>query len=232
VTEVPDVVRALWGQAPEGRRGPKPAMSVRAIAEAAVRIADDQGLAAVSMAAVARSLGFTTMSLYRYVASKEDLHLAMVDVALGEPPVLTGGWRKRTEGWARAELAALLAHPWALEVRPGTPPLGPGSLGWMDAGLRALAGGPVPDNLVGSCLLLVDGFVRNQVLLVQQFGDGASTRSWADQLREVIDRDRLPALGAALDAGAFEDETPNGYPDDEFDFGLTLVLDGIERLGG
>jgi AcrR family transcriptional regulator len=229
--QVPDVVLAMWGRAPEGRRGPKPAMTVEQIARAAVAIADDEGLAAVSMAAVARQLGFTTMSLYRYVAAKEDLHMAMADVALGDPPALeTGDWRARIEAWARAELAVLVAHPWVLEVRPGSPPLGPRTLAWMDAGLQALSGGHVPPAQVGSCLLLVDGFVRNQVLLGQQFGDGAGSRVWADRLRTVIDRERLPALAAGLDSGAFDDDTPGAFPGDEFDFGLRLVLDGIAAL--
>ncbi|MCW2756943.1 MAG: TetR family transcriptional regulator, partial [Nocardioidaceae bacterium] len=80
------------------------------------------------------------------------------------------------------------------------------------------------------CLLLVDGFVRNQVLLAQQFGDGAGSRVWADRLRTLIDRERLPALAAGLDSGAFDDDTPGAFPGDEFDFGLRLVLDGIAAL--
>jgi len=230
-TPVPRVVQDLWGTDRSGRRGPKPATSLPAVAGEAIAVADAEGLPAVSMAAVAKRLGLTTMALYRYVESREDLEAAMVDVALGAPPAVgSRGWRHEIDAWARAELAVLLAHPWVLEVRPGTPPLGPGSLGWMDAGLRALGQSALPAGDVASSLLLVDGYVRNQVLLAQQFSDADGARRWADQLRAVIDRERLPALAGALDAGAFDDDpVAEAFPGDEFEFGLDLLLDGIER---
>jgi len=225
---IPRVVEDLWGIERPGRRGPKPATSLAAVAREAIAIADAEGLAAVSMSAVAKRLGFTTMALYRYVESREDLEIAMADVALGEPPTVGDrGWRREIDAWARAELTVLLAHPWVLEVRPGTPPLGPGSLGWMDAGLQALGRSDIPPEQIPSCLLLVDGYVRNQVLLAQQFD---RTDGWEEGLRAVIDHSRLPALATALDAGAFDDSTEDSFPGDEFEFGLYLLLDGIERL--
>ena len=122
-------------------------------------------------------------------------------------------------------------HPWVLEVRPGGPPLGPNTLAWMEAGLQAFNKTPLTGQQAASCLLTVDGYVRNAVLLGQQFTDAEASIRWADRVRTVIDREAMPSLAAALDAGVFEDDQPvAAFPGDEFDFGLGLVLDGIEQL--
>ena len=100
--DLPRAVRALWGlDDPAGRRGPKRSLSVQAIGAAAVEIADADGLAAVSMASVAQRLGTTAMSLYRYVSSRQELEVVMVDLALGAPPALNPrrSWRHELEDW-------------------------------------------------------------------------------------------------------------------------------------
>jgi len=229
--DVPRVVRGLWGSVAEGRRGPKPALTVQEIAAAGVAIADADGLEAASMGAVARRLGFTTMSLYRYLDSKADLQLAMVDVAVGPPPELNRrrGWRAQLRGWAEAEAARLSEHSWALEVRPGSPPLGPNTLAWMDVGLQILERAGLPPERAASTLLFVDGYVRQQVLLGLQYDDGGA--GWADRLRQVLPPDSLPALTRALEAGVFDDD-PSDFPADEFRFGLDLMLDGVAKIAG
>jgi AcrR family transcriptional regulator len=231
---VPRALRALWGEDPAVRRGPKPTLSVVAIAEAAIAVADAEGLGAVSMAAVAKRLGFTTMSLYRYVDSKDDLQLVMVDVALGPPPALDGrrGWRRRITAWAHEEYARLVAHPWVLDVPFDTPPVGPNALAWMDCGLRILGRSGLESQQAASALLLVDGYVRSQTALAHQYGDPDGTRLWAEQVRALVDPETLPSLAAALAAGVFDDSSAgrDRFPGEEFEFGLGLVLDGIAVL--
>ena len=83
-------------------------------------------------------------------------------------------------------------------------------------------------------LLLVDGFARQHVLMALQFSDLEASAGWADQLRELIDPAAMPGLSQVLAAGAFDTGeppgAPGGFPGDEFEFGLALVLDGIEAL--
>jgi AcrR family transcriptional regulator len=226
---VPRAVRALWGAETGARRGPKPSLSVRGIAAAGVAIADAEGLEAASMAAVAKRLGFTTMSLYRYVDSRADLQMAMVDEAIGALPEINRrlGWRNQLAAWAEAEAGRLGVHPWVLEVRLGSPPLGPQTLAWMDLGLQILDRAGLEPQRAASALLFVDGYVRQQIALGLQYADGGS--GWADRLREVMPPDTLPALTRALHAGVFDDD-PSDFPADEFRFGLDLILDGVERL--
>lgn len=228
---VPRAVRALWGAETGARRGPKPSLSVRGIAAAGVAIADAEGLEAASMAAVAKRLGFTTMSLYRYVDSKADLQMAMVDEAIGAVPEINRrlGWRNQLTVWAESEAGRLGAHAWVLEVRLGSPPLGPQTLAWMDLGLQILDRAGLEPQRAASALLFVDGYVRQQIALGLQYADGGS--GWADRLRAVMPPDTLPALTRALHAGVFDDD-PSDFPADEFRFGLDLILDGVERLVG
>lgn len=226
---IPRGVRALWGTDTQRRRGPKPALSIRGIAAAAVEIADADGVEAASMAAVAKRLGFTTMSLYRYVDSKADLQMVMVDEAHGPAPELNRrlGWRNQLISWAEAELVRLGAHPWVLEVRLDSPPLGPQTLAWMDQGLQILHRAGLEPQRAASALLSVDGYVRQQVALGLQYADGGA--GWSDRLRRVVPTGALPALSAALEARVFDDD-PSDFPADEFRFGLDLLLDGVERI--
>src|SRR6201994_2196395 len=116
---LPPVIELLWGRRERGRRGPHPGLSADAIVDAAVRIADAEGLEAISMARVAAKLGFTTMSLYRYVASKDELLQLMFNAsALGaESLVIEGdGWRPRLRAWAVIQREMLDRHPWITQM--------------------------------------------------------------------------------------------------------------------
>lgn len=231
--ELSRAMRELWGLADAGRRGPKPAMSVRAIAAAAVELADAEGLDAVTMAAVAKRLGFTTMSLYRYVESRQDLLEAMVDEALGPAPTLNRrrGWRGQLEEWALAEATQLFAHPWTLDVSPTTPPIGPHSVAWTEAGFAVLVKAGLAPQRAAEALLTVDGYVRSSVRLALQFAASGTSERWVRQLRALLDEERFPTIHAVMQSGAFEDESlaPEAS-NPQFDFGLGLLLDGIERL--
>src|SRR3954470_20418845 len=91
-------------------------LSAELVVAAAVEIADEAGLGAVTMAAVAKRCGFTTMSLYRHVASKDELGGGVVDETLGTAPALrSAGWRAGLDQWARDMLAVLERHPWGID---------------------------------------------------------------------------------------------------------------------
>jgi AcrR family transcriptional regulator len=135
---LPPVIEALWGlRGPSRRGGPKPALSLERIVAAAVELADAGGLAALSMGRLAEKLGFTTMSLYRYVASKDDLLVLLLDAAWELPPEPPSGeWREQCTVWARALRDSYRAHPWALELPVSGLPAGPNQLTWFDPGRR------------------------------------------------------------------------------------------------
>src|ERR1700684_165947 len=145
---LPPGLDLLWGRRERGKRGPRPGLSADAIVDAAVRVADTEGLDAVSMARVAAELGFTTMSLYRYVASKDELLQLMWNAsALGaEELVIEGdGWRPRLRTWAIIQRDMLDRHPWVTHMPMAAPPVAPNSLHFVERGLAAMDETGLPD---------------------------------------------------------------------------------------
>ena len=105
----------LWGSEARPARGPKRTLSADDVVQAAIAVADRDGLSALTMQAVAKEVGFTTMALYRYFPSKEALIDAIVDAAMGTPPERTGPagpWRDEVSRWAHAKRAMLMSRPW------------------------------------------------------------------------------------------------------------------------
>jgi AcrR family transcriptional regulator len=228
----------LWGQVPASARVPKPALSLDEIVQAAIGIADRDGLGALSMRLVAEKLGFTTMSLYRYVPGKDDLLEVMRDVALGQPPTPEAGaaWRTELARWARACMAIHHRHPWLLEMEIRRPPFGPNHLRWLDAALHSIEGLELAEDRRVSVILVVDSYVRGaariQVGMAREEQRTRSTaaeldRIYARILETVVTDERYPTLARAIAAGTF---MPSDPPHDEFEFGLERVLDGIEAL--
>lgn len=153
--DLPPGLAVLWRPAPVGRRGPRPGLTLAGIAEAAVALADADGLGAVSMARVAERLGVTTMALYRYVSSKDDLLAVMLDAALAEavagaeavPDAADPGgapaWRTALERWCADQLDLARRHPWAVQTPAAAALPGPARVAFLERGLRALDGTPL-----------------------------------------------------------------------------------------
>ena len=232
--EIPLYLRLLWRGDDNSRPGPKRGVDLATIADAGVRIADSEGLGAVSMRRLASEVGFTTMALYRYVQSKSEVMALLMDRAYGLPvaPTAASDWRSQLAAWATANRDAIGRHPWVLDIRITEPPLGPNQIGWMEVGLAAMADTVLTEQDKLSALLLVDVYVRGQSQMALQLtaaesGAVDSGELWARRLLSLITEDRLPYLRAALLSGALSDEGED-FATDEFTFGLGSVLDGIE----
>src|SRR5690349_13999069 len=132
-------LKLLWGKHEPPQRGPKRALTVEQIVEAAIALADAEGIENVSMRRVAERLGVGAMSLYRYVPSKAELLDLMLDTihaehANAEAPADSEPWRTRLEWHARQSRALIQRHPWMLHVRMGQrPPLGPNIIAVFNA---------------------------------------------------------------------------------------------------
>lgn len=140
--EIPSGLRRLWEEPAPPRRGPKPTLDLDRITAAAIELADAEGLDALSMARVASSLGYSSMALYRYVDSKDDLFVLMADAAAGPPPELSGctGWRDALRLWTTAQLRAIMRRPWFIELPLTSSLTGPNRLRWIDTAFEALSG--------------------------------------------------------------------------------------------
>ncbi|MFC6083943.1 TetR/AcrR family transcriptional regulator [Sphaerisporangium aureirubrum] len=242
--ELPRTLEVLWGHRAERRaRGPAQPLSLDRIVAAAIAIADTDGLPALSMARLAERLGCATMSLYRHVANKDELRTFMLDAAPGPPPdipVAPSDWRGQLHRWALELAGVYHRHPWILQTTAvGPPPLEPGQLAWMDAGLRTLGGTALSPHEKMSVLLLVMHYVRGHAQLstndLRTTPDQRETPASAYEamLTRLIDPTRFPALAELLTAGVFGDpDTPPSptTPTPHFTFGLDRILDGIETL--
>jgi AcrR family transcriptional regulator len=237
----------LWDDQQRPSRGPRPALSRSEVVQAAIRVADEGDLAALTMQAVAQRLGFTTMALYRYFPNKEALIDACVDAAMGAPPETgrTGqGWRADVKRWAYAKRAMLCARPWLAELPFVAAPHGPNWLGWHEAFLSTISDtGLSPEDMM-DMLSVVHGYVSGSsdtaISLSRARSRGISFEEWAQAVGEdlcrAIDDPRYPTLSAILSSksGGISKESPlparNSRPrtlDESFDFGLERVLDGI-----
>jgi AcrR family transcriptional regulator len=231
--DLPRYLQQLWGRDTGRRRGPKPALTLDEIGRAAVDVADRDGLDAVSMKAMAAHLDMSTMSLYRYLDSKEELLSLMLHVAYGRPDLPPApDWRTGVEQWASALAARLLEHPWIVRVPLAEPPLEPNALRWTEAGLAALAGTglPVPHQL--STLLVIDGYVRSQTALSLQIGAVGAARNprvqpgtYGQRMAALVDPETFPHLARSGDAPPEPD-----FHTAQHTFGLTLILDGLAAL--
>ncbi|WP_253862334.1 TetR/AcrR family transcriptional regulator [Prauserella halophila] len=241
-TGLPRAVTVAWGMQEVSQRGPNRGLSHERIVAAAIEIADAEGLAAVTMQAVATSLGFTTMSLYRYVSGKDELLRLMQDAAIAVPEQVTlpGDWRDALRSWAGLVRAAFRGHPWALEIPRGqVSVLMPSSVRAADLGLAALRELPLDDEEKVGVILVVSQHVTSTVELELNLADEgtvAVSREGLDLLGEVITPERFPHLAPVLQAGHFLDTRPAGDGvetehglDAEYDYGLDLIIAGLEQ---
>lgn len=243
-TGLPVSIERAWGLRARPAKGPRPGLSLERIVDAAVGIAAAEGLGGVSMGRVAKELGASTMSLYRYVAAKDELYVLMQEAALGPPPPLPAleegaGWRAALGQWAGAQRRVFHAHLWMLRVPVAGPPVSPHSVAWWEQGLQALEGTGLEPGEQLSVLMLVSGFVRNEALVRGDLDAAAAAvgargvpaeevrERYARTLSRLVDPERHPALSRLAATGSMG--APRD-PDHDFRFGLDTVLDGIDVL--
>ena len=226
----------LWGAAEAGRRGPKPSRSVDEVVEAAIGLADAEGLAALSMRRVAESLGLSPMALYTYVPSKSELIDLMVDRTAQEIPAPDASdWRGRLEQLARGRWKMAQRHPWLMEVGMHRPPLGPHVLAAAESALRAIDDLGLSEGEMDQLTTTIGDYVRGAVRAaleaheVERLSGMSDEQWWAMNqplLQNLIDPSTYPTIlriGQAYKAGRI---APPDH-DRNFEFGLQRVLDGI-----
>jgi AcrR family transcriptional regulator len=241
---LPPGLDLLWGRRERGHRGPRPGLSIDAIVAAAVRIGDAEGLDAVSMARVANEVGFTTMSLYRYVASKDELLQLMWNASAQavDDLVLDGkGWRARLRAWVLFQRAVIDQHPWITQLPMAAPPLAPNSLTFVERGLATLdeTGLSDPDKL--RVIGLLSSYTLSEARMAYDARRAAAQAaadlnpaqrlpSFEELLRQLVDERGYPILHRIAWAKGVDDDPAGPDEHAEFLFGIDCILDGVERL--
>ena len=230
----------VWLRPRRAARGPRPAHSRDEIAAAAIRIADAEGIEAVSMRRVAAQLGTGTTSLYRYVARKQDLLDLMVDAVFGEaapPDRPSGDWRAGLRESAHRGRAVILRHPWMALLTSGRATLGPNALRAAEYALGVIDGLGLDVDEMLVVLNTLEAFVRGYVVneLAEQESmrrSGLDHQSWmlahAPYMREIMASGQYPLVSRVV----IEAEAPHAADRAERGFaqGLERLLDGFAAV--
>jgi DNA-binding transcriptional regulator YhcF (GntR family) len=205
------------------------------VVEAAIRIADAEGQAGLSMRRLAGELGVPTMSLYRQVADKEELLLLMMDrVFAANPPPdpAPEGWRARIEALSRLQWAVYRRHPWLAQAMSFTRPLlAPRAMAHTEWAMRALDGHGLDGHTLFLTAVMVANYVRGTAVNLEaeaqaEQDTGLTDDEWMqarqDQLATVLASGDLPMIARYVTApGA-------GFDLDELmEYGLRRILDGL-----
>jgi DNA-binding transcriptional regulator YhcF (GntR family) len=210
------------------------------IVDAAISIADAEGLPALTMRHVATELGIATMSLYRHVASKDDLILLMADAVLGEaefPEPPPPGWRAQLELVARAQWAIYRRHPWMARVISLTRPLpAANGIAHTEWAARAVGGLGLDPLAMLHVAITIAGYVQATAVNLEteveaQQDTGITGDEWMESqgeaLRMILASGRFPMLSSLTAQSGFDFRLDL---DTLFEFGLQLLLDGLALL--
>jgi AcrR family transcriptional regulator len=233
---VDDALRTLellWGKRPAVRRGPNQKSSVAEIVDAAIGLADRDGLPGVTMRAVGKELDRTAMSLYTYVPGREVLITLMHDRAHAEMPSRRRikDWRKAVLAWCRDLRELYVRHPWLLEASQARPGFGPHEQDVLESLLRVLADLPIELRpTVTSALYSIVREAASRKIEAQ----AEAAEWWAQKtraLQEVVPdfAERYPEATAI----ARHQSTQGPQPwikaaDDAFTGSITLLLSGLD----
>ncbi|MFD9890505.1 TetR/AcrR family transcriptional regulator [Amycolatopsis sp. NPDC059027] len=235
-------IELLWGVDGPPRRGPKPKLSVTDVVRAAIKLADTDGIAGVSMRRVADELGVSPMSLYTYVPSRAELVDLMLDhvhaeLAAVEPGT---GWRAALTAIAEDSWRMYHRHPWMLQVVTGRPTLGPHTFAKYERELAALDGIGLDDLEMDALTTLlngvVQGFARGSVEAARLVShSGMTDQQWWDASAPVLAE--IPAadpanypLASRVGTTAGQAHGAAASPGHAFHFSLARILDSIETL--
>lgn len=225
----------LWEEPETSTVGRPARVSRREVVAAAIAVADEDGLAKLSMRAVAKALGVGTMTLYSHVPGREELIDLMIEHAHSELdlPGADLAWRPALEMYARSQWTMLRAHPWLLDLNPWRMPLGPHVLAAQEAGARCLVDTGLGATQVVETIGILDnaiiGAARSAVAeAADEVREGEDYESyWTGSSQfweERFDPARFPTMTRLWSVGAYDTAaTP-------FDLRLGGLLDTIELL--
>jgi AcrR family transcriptional regulator len=238
-------IRALWGTQEPPRRGPRHTLTIPQVVQSAIKIADAvQNLDRLSMRRVAESLGVGTMSLYTYVASRDELLELMLDAVNAEAVAELRakpegeGWQDGLRRMARISWDLALRHPWTLQVFTGRPTLGPHSTERYELELGIVEGIGLDDVEMDAVIAIVqthvEGVARRRVEAdkVVRRTDMTDEEWWGlayQPLAEVLDPANFP-LGSRVGTAAGQAHNAAHSPEHAYAFGLERLIAGVATL--
>jgi AcrR family transcriptional regulator len=214
-------------------RGPRVPLSKERVLRAAVLLADEGGVASLTMRKLAETLGVEAMSLYYYVADKDEILDGMVDLVFGEIdlPSREADWKAAMRQRAISARDALTRHPWAIGVMESRANPGPATLRHHDAVIGNLRQAGFSIALAAHAFSVIDSYIYGFALqtLNLPFDTSEELEKLAEAMLREMPADEYPYLTEMIVDHALQ---PGYSYANEFEFGLDLVLDGLERARG
>lgn len=222
-------VSSAMTQSSDTKTKPRPPLTRERILRAALALADAQGLAALSMRKVAAELSVEAMSLYNHVANKEAIIAGITDLVAGEITLPTPDfdWQGEMRARSRSAHRVLLRHPWAAVQFQAPRAPGPNMMTYLDATLGCLIAVGFTPAQADHARNTIDNHIYG--FTIQHLTRPGRARDIARQARKQlksIPRDTYPSLYRRTEDLAQAKSTEV----DDFDFGLTLILDGLDAL--
>jgi AcrR family transcriptional regulator len=203
------------------------------VLETAIRRADEGGLEALTMRSLADELEVAPMAPYRHVADKDDLVDAMVDVVFSEIGLPASGddWRTAMRQRAVAVRDALLRHRWAIGLMESRRHPGPANLRHHDAVIGRLRAAGFSIEMAAHTYSLLDSYIYGFALtkLNLPFNGSAEAGEMAEAMLQPFPVNEYPNLAEILTEHVMKPGYDYG---DEFEYGLDVILDGLERIRG
>ena len=223
----------IWLRLARARQDRQPTLSREQIVRAAIEIADSEGTQALSMRRLAAKLNAGTMSLYWYIARKEDLFDLLADEGIGEivlPEHLSGSWRADLALFAQQTRAVMLRHPWLASMLSSRPGLGPHWLKHFEFFMMAIDHLGLTMTEMAGIFNLVDGYVMGFVQRELEEEEtikrtGVTEVQWQETLAPYMQQ--LVESGAHPYLARYLSESEDRSPNESFAFGLERLLDGI-----
>jgi AcrR family transcriptional regulator len=212
------------------RSEPRIPLSRERILQAALALADESGIESLSMRKLARTLGFEAMSLYNYVASKDDVIDGILDLVLDETelPASDVEWDAAIRSSAVSVHDALRRHPWACTLLMSPGHIRPGRLRYMDALLGRLRGAGFDADAIYHAYHVLDGHIFGFSLWESSHSySPAETAGFVERFEEFIPRDTYPDLN---EHGRQHFAEGPHREVSAFEFGLDLILDGLRTI--
>jgi AcrR family transcriptional regulator len=214
-----------------GGRAPRIPLTRGRVLHAAVALADASGSETLSMRKLGEALGVEAMSLYNHVANKEDLLDGMIDVVFAEIDLPTGwaDWRAAMRQRAISARRVLSRHGWAIGLMESRSSPGPATLRHHDAVIGCLRDAGFSIELAAHAFSVLDSYIYGFALQERSlpFPTPEQTADLAQDILASFPADKYPHLAELTARHVLQPGYDYG---DEFEFGLDLILDGLERI--
>jgi AcrR family transcriptional regulator len=199
------------------------------VLKAAVALADESGSESLSMRRLGEAVGVEAMSLYNHVANKEDLLDGMIDVVFGEIDLPAGGdWKTAMRQRGISARRVLSRHGWAIGFMESRTSPGPATLRHHDAVIGCLREAGFSIELAAHAFAVLDSYIYGFALQERRLPFPTPEES-AEQAQDILaglPADTYPHLAELTTQHVLRAGYDHG---DEFEFGLDLILDGLER---